>query len=180
MEILQEGELAQYLFNKYSMNPKNWNFIISVSQIRDSFFDAIISNPDEVWQLKIDSIYKPNPIIMGAKVDNDSSKLEKRINNTSNFGYRHLETNKIMNFLKNLTEEQNYNSIKEIDVNKHLHSLLSSIEPVKPVIGKDYLYGPFIFTEKKLTNFDKNNEQVSEKISSKMRSKLRTKYSYYG
>lgn len=180
MEILQEGELAQYLFNRYSSNPKNWNFIISVSPIRDSFFDAIISNSDEVWQLKIDSIYKPYPIIMGAKVDNDFSKLEKRIDNTTPFGYRNLETNKIMNFLKDLTEKQNSNSIKEIEVNRHLHSLLSSIEPVKPVVGKDYLYGPFLFTEKRLTNFDKNNEKVSEKISSKMREKLRTKYSSYG
>ena len=180
MEILQESELARYLFNKYSSNPQNWNFIISLSQVRDSFFDAIISNPDEVWQLKIDSIYKPNPIIMGAKVDNDQSKLKKRITNTTSFGYRNLETNKIMDFLKNLTMEQNSNSIKEIEVNRQLNSLLASIEPVKPVIGKDYLYGPFIFTEKRLTKFDKKNEKVSEQISSKMRQKLRTKYSSYG
>ncbi len=31
------------------------------------FLDAIVSNPDEVWQLKIDSIYKPNPLVTGYK-----------------------------------------------------------------------------------------------------------------
>ena len=33
-----------------------------------SFFDAIVSNPNEVWQLKIDSIYKPNPLIIGTRL----------------------------------------------------------------------------------------------------------------
>ncbi|MDR4511447.1 MAG: hypothetical protein MRJ93_07055 [Nitrososphaeraceae archaeon] len=180
MEILQESELARYLFNRYSLKPKNWNFIISLSQVHDSFFDAIISNPDEIWQLKIDSIYKPNPIIMGAKVDNDLSRVEKRFNTTTSFGYRNLETNKIMNFLKNLSMEQNSNSIKESEVNTQLNSLLSSIEPVKPIAGKDYIYGPFLFTEKRLPNFDKTNQKVSEQISSKMKEKLRMRYSSYG
>ncbi len=110
MEILQERDLARYLFNQYTINPKNWNFIISTSPIRNSFFDALISNSNEVWQLKIDSLYKPNPMIMGAKVDNDPSKLEKEDSNRSHFGYRSLETSTIMNFLKNLSEEQNNNS----------------------------------------------------------------------
>ena len=180
MEILQERELARHLFNQYTINPKNWNFIISTSPIRDSFFDALISNSDEVWQLKIDSIYKPNPIIMGAKIDNDPSKLKKKLNNTSPFGYRNLETNAIMEFLKDLSEEQSKNSIKDNDINRCLDSLLSSLEPVKPVRGKNYLCGPFIFTENKLQKFYKNHEKMSDMISSQMRQNLRMKYSSYG
>jgi hypothetical protein len=179
MEILQERDLARYLFNQYTINPKNWNFIISTSPVRNSFFDALISNSNEVWQLKIDSLYKPNPMIMGAKVDNDPSKLEKKISNTSHFGYRSLETSTIMNFLKNLSEEQNNNSVKDDDINIRLHSLLSSLEPVKPIRGKNYLCGPFIFTEKKL-KFDNSHDKISETISSKMKEKLRRKYSSYG
>jgi hypothetical protein len=84
-----------------------------------------------------------------------------------------------MNFLKNLSKEQNNNSIKDNDINLRLHSLLSSLEPVKPISGKNYLYGPFIFTEKKL-KFDNNHDKISETISSKMKEKLRRKYSSYG
>ena len=39
-----------------------------------NFYDAIMSNPNEVWQ-KIDSIYKPNPLIVGTKVDVDPVKF---------------------------------------------------------------------------------------------------------
>lgn len=76
MEILQDKNLAKYLFEKYTSNPKNWNFIISTS-LQDGFFDATISNTDEVWQLKIDSIYKPLPLVIGTKVDLDSTKIER-------------------------------------------------------------------------------------------------------
>ncbi|HZB99101.1 MAG TPA: hypothetical protein VE226_03740, partial [Nitrososphaeraceae archaeon] len=76
MEILQDRNLAKYLFEKYTTNPKNWNFIISTSSLNDGFFDATVSNTDEVWQLKIDSIYKPLPIVIGTKVDLDSTKIE--------------------------------------------------------------------------------------------------------
>ena len=57
MEILDEKILAKQIFKKYSVNPRNWNFIISTNSIRDGFFDATVTNSDESWQLKIDSIF---------------------------------------------------------------------------------------------------------------------------
>ncbi|MGD1835888.1 MAG: hypothetical protein ACPKPY_06345 [Nitrososphaeraceae archaeon] len=182
MEILSDAILAKHLFKKYSSNPRGWNFLISTTPIRDSFFDAIVSNSNEMWQLKIDSIYKPTPIVMGTKIDSDYSKFEKRLNNKSNvtpFGYRKLEQNTIMKFLKQLSDEQQNTSLKEVDVNNHLNTLLSSIKPVKPTKGHNYLYGPFIFTEKNLSKIDRSQNVISEKLSSKMRSNLRKRYSLY-
>ena len=118
MEILQDRHLAKYLFEKYTTNPKNWNFIISTSSLNDGFFDATVSNTDEVWQLKIDSIYKPLPIVIGTKVDLDSTNIEKRISSSAlPFGYRKLEPPVIMNILRNLTEEQHMNARKESGAN---------------------------------------------------------------
>ena len=48
--------------------------------MNDGFFDATITNPDEVWQLKIDSLYKPFPIIAGTKIDIESAKMKKIMN----------------------------------------------------------------------------------------------------
>ena len=50
MEILEDKVIAKYLFEKYCTNPKNWNFVISRSGLSDGFFDATVSNTDEVWQ----------------------------------------------------------------------------------------------------------------------------------
>jgi len=77
MEILEDKTLAKSIFQKYTVNPKNWNFVISTTSINDGFFDATVTNPDEVWQLKIDSLYKPFPIIAGAKVDAEPTKMKK-------------------------------------------------------------------------------------------------------
>jgi hypothetical protein len=178
MEILEDHNLAKYLFNKYSTNQRKWNFIISTSQVKDSFFDAIVSNPDEVWQLKIDSIYKPNPLVMGTKITADSSIIEKKIN-TTQFGYRKLDADVFKNFLTNISKDENNNSINNTDINVRLNSLLSSLDPVKPIKGQNYLYGPFIFTEKRMTKFDNKQDEISDKLSYRMNENIRRKYSLY-
>ncbi|HYY66426.1 MAG TPA: hypothetical protein VE622_04795 [Nitrososphaeraceae archaeon] len=182
MEILEGKVLAKYLFEKYSLNPKNWNFIVSTSSPRSGFFDATVSNTDEVWQLKIDSIYKPLPIVLGTKVDLDSTKIEERLrngNNTVPFGYRKLETPLIMNIFKKLTEEQEPNSPK-LDVNSYLNTILGSLETVRPISGEDYAYGPFIFTERNSANSNEYQKQIADKLAFKLRDNLRKMYSSYG
>lgn len=180
MEILEETNLGKHLFHKYSSNPKNWNFIISTTPIRDHFFDAIISSPNEVWQLKLDSIYKPNPFIVGTKIDNiDSNQIDKNINTKiTTFGYRKINDNKILNLLKTLSEEQQDNSNK--DHNVSLNSLLSEIEPVAPKQGDNYIYGPFLFTNKNLLSINEKQKNISERLSDKIRTNLRNKYLSYG
>ena len=181
MEILQDSKLAKYLFEKYSSNPKNWNFLISTIPLRDGFFDATVSNVDEVWQLKIDSIYKPVPMILGAKVDLDATRIERKIsNNSPAFGYRKLESSFMMNILKRLTEEQQINANKEPDINSYINSALSSLETIAPVRGGNYAYGPFVFTERSPVNSNEYQKQVSEKLALQLRNNLRNKYSSYG
>ncbi|MGA8084675.1 MAG: hypothetical protein WB988_22715, partial [Candidatus Nitrosopolaris sp.] len=129
MEILQDSKLAKYLFEKYASNPKNWNFLISTISPRDGFFDATVSNVDEVWQLKIDSIYKPVPIILGTKVDLDATKIERKISNGSpTFGYRKLEPSIMMSILKKLALDQQMNANKELGINNYINSVLGSLE----------------------------------------------------
>ena len=89
MEVLEGNTLAKSLFERYSANARDWRFEISVSEKGGSFYDAIVSNPNEVWQLKIDSIYKPNPLIIGTKIDVDPIKFSND-KNAFSFGYRKL------------------------------------------------------------------------------------------
>ena len=182
MEILEDSTLAKYLFGRYSSNPKNWNFIISTSSHRDGFFDATVSSTDEVWQLKIDSIYKPRPMVLGTKVDIDSIKIERRLGRgMAPFGYRKLDPSIMMNLLRQLSEEQYSNATdKEVELNSQFNSILGSLETVKPVNGKSYAYGPFAFSNvSPLMNRDQQ-KNVTEKLSRKLREILKDRYSLYG
>ena len=183
MEILQDKVLGRHLFEKYSSDPKNWNFIISTSSYRDGFFDATVSNNDEVWQLKIDSIYKPMPMVLGTRIDTDSAKIQK-ITSGSNvmFGYRELGSSVIQNILEKLAHEQQDNAVKEPNIGEgtNLNSILSSLEPVIPVNGKDYAYGPFLFTERNHVSSNEYQRNVAEQLSMKLRDNIRYRYSSYG
>lgn len=182
MEILEEKTLAKQIFKKYATNPRNWNFIISTNSMRDGFFDAAITNPDESWQLKIDSIYKPSPIITGTKLDIDPNKMRRTIDdNVIPFGYRKIDPPLFMNLFKKISEEHEVLSKKNTDyINNELNSFLNSMEPTVPSKGTDYLYGPFLYTSKNLISKNPYQDIVSEKLTSNMKRKIKERYPGYG
>jgi hypothetical protein len=173
LDILEGNNLASNLFQRYSANARNWKFVVSVTQMNGNFYDAIVSNPNEVWQLKIDSIYKPNPLIVGAKVDVDPGKFND--NSHMPFGYRKLDPEKIGKMLSNLDENDDTNGIST-----YISSLISSSEPEVPTPNNSYAYGPFLFTQKNPLNVDEYQKRISEKLASRLKDKLHLLYSSYG
>ncbi len=182
MEILEDKILAKSIFQKYTVNPKNWNFVISTTPINDGFFDATVTNPDEAWQLKIDSLYKPFPIIAGTKVDTESTKMKKIINkNTVPFGYRKINPPVLMNLFQKISQEQEVIATKDTNhINNELNSLLGSLEPTVPIKGIDYLYGPFLFTNKNIIDKNPHQKYISEKLALNMKKKIKERYPSYG
>jgi hypothetical protein len=126
-----------------------------------------------VWQLKIDSIYKPNPLVVGTKVDVDPSKY----NDSSHmpFGYRKLDQNKIGKILSNVDEDEDTNVLSS-----YITSLISSAEPEIPTPNNSYAYGPFLFTQKNPLKVDEYQKKVSDRLASRLKDKLRVLYSSYG
>ncbi len=182
MEILDDKVLAKNIFQKYTVNPKNWDFIISTTPIHDGFFDATVTSPDESWQMKIDSLYKPIPIITGTKVDIESSKLKKVANkDMAPFGYRKIDPPMIMNLFKKISQEQEMIARKDIDyVNNEINSFLGSLEPTIPEKGTDYLYGPFLFTNKNIIDNNPYQKNISEKLAANLKKKIKERYPSYG
>jgi hypothetical protein len=182
MEILEEKTLAKQIFKKYSANPRNWNFVISTNSIRDGFFDATVTNSDESWQLKIDSIYKPSPIITGTKLDIDPIKMKKTFDeDIIPFGYRKIDPPVFLNMFRKISEEHEMLSKKNTDyINRELNFMLNSMEPTVPTKGTDYLYGPFLYTGKSLIGKSSHHDIVSEKLSSNIKKKIKERYPGYG
>ncbi|HEX2305354.1 MAG TPA: hypothetical protein VHH33_03625 [Nitrososphaeraceae archaeon] len=173
MDIMEGNNLATNLFERYSANSRNWKFVVSVSQMNGNFYDAIVSNPNEVWQLKIDSIYKPYPLIVGTKVDVDPVKFN---NNTHMpFGYRKLDPKKIGKILSNISENEDTNALSS-----YITSIISSAEPEVPTTNNSYAYGPFLFTQNNPIKVDEYQRKISDKLANRLKDKLRLLYSSYG
>jgi len=175
LEILEGSTLAKRLLEKYSADVRDWNFQISVQDNNDNFFNAVVTNPEEVWQLKIDSIYKPSPLILGTKVDLEPAKFRKYKNQVS-FGYRKMEPLKLQRMLLDMQEPQNIANPR----NEFITSWLNSTKPEIPKPDNNYLYGPFVFTRSDLTSIDKYQKEISVKLANRLRMKLRSLYSGYG
>ena len=173
MDILEGNNLATNLFERYSANSRNWKFVVSVSQKNGNFYDAIVSNPNEVWQLKIDSIYKPNPLIIGTKVDVDPLRFND--NTHMPFGYRKLDPKKIGKILSNISENEDTSALSS-----YIGSLISSTKPEVPSPNNSYAYGPFLFTQKNPIKVDEYQRKISDKLANRLNEKLRLLYSSYG
>lgn len=180
MEILQDRNLGKYLFDRYCTNPRNWKFLISPSHQDDGFFDATISNFDEVWQIKFDSIYKPIPIVIGTKVDMDVTKVYEQIESAP-FGYRKIESDSILKILlRTLDYESATAKSVESSSTNLINNILNSIEPVTPSQKGSYAYGPFAFSNISPLMKNERQKNVSENLSRKLRQILKDKYSLYG
>ena len=147
--------------------------MVSVSQQNGNFYDAIVSNPNEVWQLKIDSIYKPNPLIIGTKVDVDPLRFND--NTHMPFGYRKLDPKKIGKILSNISENEDTSALSS-----YIGSLISSTKPEVPSPNNSYAYGPFLFTQKNPIKVDEYQRRISDKLANRLNEKLRLLYSSYG
>lgn len=173
LDILEGNNLATNLFERYSANSRNWKFLVSVTQQNGNFYDAIVSNPNEVWQLKIDSIYKPNPLIIGTKVDVDPLRFND--NTHMPFGYRKLDPKKIGKILSNISENEDTSALSS-----YIASLISSTKPEVPSPNNSYAYGPFLFTQKNPIKVDEYQRKISDKLANRLNEKLRLLYSSYG
>jgi len=172
MEILKGSALSKYLLEKYTKNPKGWNFTIGPAR-RDNFFDALVSGPEESWQLKIDSIFKPNPAVLGTQTDPLAKKSLTLPESFPSYGYRRLDPEIVLKILK----EQQDNSDEST---RSMDRLMASLEPIAPVPGASYAQGPFVFTNQKFLGLSENQQKLDDRLSSELRSLLREKYLGYG
>lgn len=168
MELLNGKSLSRYLLDKYSKKPKGWNFVIAPSA-KDNFFDALVTGPEESWQIKIDSIFKPSPLMLGTKVEVESGPLPPKM---LPYGYRKLDPETVLKLLNDMTEEDR--------VPTSLESILESIDPVAPSEQGSYAQGPFVFTNKKISGVSKNQKELDERLSVEIKKLLRENYPLYG
>src|SRR2546427_2661687 len=128
MEFLEGKALSRHLLQRYTRAPRGWNLAIAPARAH-GFFDGLFSSPDEAWRIKLDTIFKPNPLTLGVKAESSPGNI--RIPESTTFGYRKLDPRLALEMLKLMETGEELSSG---DVN--LGALLRSIEPTVPLPGE--------------------------------------------
>jgi len=168
MEILEGSELRRRMLESYVRDPKGWSFTISPSP-GSGFFDATVSGPDGSWMLKIDTLFKPAPIVIGSPAES----IRRRPAGPFPYGYRGLPPELAMQLIGGGSETPSG------PLRRRLMSVLGS-EPVVPEKGGSYAEGPLVFTGPRSLSLSDKQREVDARLASEMRRLLRLRYPVYG
>jgi hypothetical protein len=169
MKLLEGENLRRHLLESYSRNPKGWSFVISPSW-KHGFYDATVSGPEGAWMLKIDSIFKPAPLVLGSPTE-DSPKLKPV--GPFPYGYRSLPPEFILQVLRGEGRSSGDEAAAE------WQSVLGS-QTVVPEEGRAYAEGPFVLTREGKIGLAESQRELDVKLASEMQRLLRTRYPAYG
>jgi hypothetical protein len=166
MEILEGDALHRVLLRSYSKNPRGWSFTVSPSP-SNGFFDARMEGPDGSWHLKLDTIYKPSPFVLGAKTDQDLSRNSPA---PLSFGFRRVDPRNASALLDDSHEGMD-----------RLLAFLSAVNPVAPTGPGSYVQGPYVFTArgKATGSMTREQQSVDSRLSDEMRKLVRRRYLGY-
>jgi len=168
MELLEGKDLRRRMLESYSRDPKGWSFIVSPSP-GSGFFDAAVSGPDGAWMLKIDSLFKPYPVVIGAKAE----AFPRRPEGPFPYGYRELPAGLALQIMGGGGSKESSRDWKR------LLSVLRS-EPVVPERGTSYAEGPLLLTGPGRVSLSESQKEIDAKLASEMRRLLRLRYPAYG
>jgi len=127
MEIFEGDALNRMIFQRYSQNPRGWSFSVSRSP-QDGFFDAFVGGPEASWHLKLDTIFKPSPFVLGAQTELAQPALDSK---PLSFGFRRIEPSQATDLQPDSP-----------DAMRRLFALLGSTDPVVPSSPGSYVQGP--------------------------------------
>jgi hypothetical protein len=166
MEILEGEALYRMLLQRYSREPRGWSFTISPSP-SNGFFDARVGGPDESWHLKLDTIFKPSPFVLGAKTEQDQSKTPPA---TLSYGFRRVDPQQAPALLDDSQEGMN-----------RLLAFLGSLEPVAPTGPGRYVQGPFVFNSRgrPTASMTREQQRIDSRLSDEMLKLVRRRYPSY-
>ena len=168
MELLEGRDLKRRMLESYSRDPKGWSFVVSPSPAT-GFFDATVSGPDGTWMLKIDSLFKPSPIVIGSLAEPSPRRSEGPFP----YGYRTLPPDLALRIMGEGDVRRG------ADTRRRILSVLKS-EPVVPEEGRSYAEGPLVLTGPERVSISESQREIDARLATEMRRLLRLRYPAYG
>ncbi len=108
-EMQSREDVLKELAKKYERSPGGWSVL--VRENRSGYSDFFISTADELWQLKVDSLYRPNAKAMGMRVGGKEEARKVASDSTPAFGFRSLPPDLLERFLGGDFEREEFTEI---------------------------------------------------------------------
>lgn len=144
--------MLERILKKYNKNPKGWNFSVGKGH-EDKFFDILISSGKDAWQIKLDTLYKPNPLGVGVKVGRSS----KIFDNPHPFGFRPIPEE----FIPELSETGfSPDIIGEI--------MRKRPQPIDQIKTSGVVQGPITFSRGPLDFISERHKKLDNKLRMEM------------
>ncbi|VUT24082.1 MAG: hypothetical protein MOIL_00312 [Candidatus Methanolliviera sp. GoM_oil] len=137
-------DLIKYLSMRYDKNPFGWKITMGSG---GRFGNIFVTNSKDVWQIKLDSIYKPKPIGMGTKIGNYEGNKNFFDNKVPYYGLRPIEEDKLKMIFR-AAENGQY-------LNQFINELLKKRPMRAEEISSTALNGPIQFMQ--------NGKYISER-----------------
>ncbi|NVM56259.1 MAG: hypothetical protein HWN66_21360 [Candidatus Helarchaeota archaeon] len=129
-------ELLAEIEHKYNKNPRGWNIFVGGRDPR-GHGNIFITDPADIWQIKIDSLFKPNPYGVGMKLGNVEDFSDLVNPTTPSFGYRPLLPSHLDKLRQNFEQKKPINKV----INEILHTKPFSLNQLG---NSNFLMGPIM------------------------------------
>jgi hypothetical protein len=171
LEIQSYEEILYEVFKKYNKKPNNWKVLISRNA--SGFWDVVFSNNEEAWIIKLDTIFKANPIGIGVKLDEEIKKDE-----IDDFPYGFRPIPKPL--IRNLTKEIQEKNLSLEEASKKIINELKAIPPKPITIAQQSpitAVGPHHILQK--LPLSQKQKSLDKILNEQLRKTLRVKYPWY-
>lgn len=108
-EMQSREDVLRELAKKYERSPGGWSVL--VRENRSGYSDFFISTADELWQLKVDSLYRPNAKAMGMRIGGKEEARKVASDSTPTFGFRSLPRDLLKRFLGGDFEREEFTEV---------------------------------------------------------------------
>ena len=180
-EIVSYEETLREVRKKYDRKPEGWQTLVGRSP--NGFYDILFSSPDAVWQLKLDTIYKPNPIGFGVKLEEDPSRVP--VVGAPPHGYRPIHIEGVMANIKRMmerkpqTEETANEIMKNIAETLNMERIMESPPlPTGRIRTPIAAIGPYIHRPT-IEPISSRQKELSMKLDEELKKLMRTRYPWY-
>ncbi len=152
-------ELLAEIDAKYNKDPLGWKFSVG-GRDPHGHGNIFISNKASIWQLKIDSLFKPNPYGVGTKLGNIEDFPGLRTPIGPSFGFRPLLPSHLDKLKRNFEQEKPINQVVDEILNTRPVS-------INQMTKSNYLMGPIMHSSHQGYVSDRQKE-----LDKKMRKNL--------
>jgi hypothetical protein len=170
MEIMDAYEILRDIIRKYNKNPHGWRALAALD--KQGYPTILISNPEEVWLIKLESQYKHHPMGVGMQIGeaDEAAKIPK---GKYPWGFRPLRSDMLEKILQS-------KSMQEVE------QVLFQVLLTKPIsLGKiktpGLMEGPVAYTSS-LSLVSKKQKELDVKLAKelkKLKKLVEKRYPFY-